>query len=43
MADQILKNAGFNKEIDKIQAFLIDKLNWFKEQEKMKEGIKCQS
>ena len=33
----------FNKEIDKIQAFLIDKLNWFKEQEKMKEGIKCQS
>ena len=38
-----INNAGFNKEIDKIQAFLIDKLNWFKEQEKMKEGIKCQS
>jgi len=38
-----INNAGFNKEIDKIQTFLIDKLNWFKEQEKMKEGIKCQS
>ena len=38
-----INNAGFNKEIDKIQAFLIDKLNWYKEQEKMKEGIKCQS
>lgn len=39
-----INNAGFNKEIDKIQAFLIDKLNWFKEQEKMKEGMKkCQS
>lgn len=38
-----INNAGFNKEIDKIQAFLIDKLNWFKEQEKMKEGIKCQN
>ena len=38
-----INNAGFNKEIDKIQASLIDKLNWFKEQEKMKEGIKCQN
>ena len=34
-----INNGGFNKELDIITQFLVEKRNWFKEQEKEKSSI----